>query len=253
MARTAVRYFSTPRRLCVVGVFVFGALLVSSVSGFQLRPISRDFAPSGRNATQTFEVINSNDRPVAVRLTVLRRGLTPEGIETRDAIDGEFVVFPSRVALEPGSSQTVRVQWRGQQTVDRELAFRLIAEEVPVDFAAAEEAGTGSIRIAFRWEAALYVLPPGGAADVRAEDIRVIGRSVHFDVANVGTRHEVLNGLQITLEEEGTNDEVAGSVTYSGEQLGALGGINLLAGTYVRGSLPLPDGWTRARVVLAYD
>jgi fimbrial chaperone protein len=248
-----VRRTETPRRLVAVGVFVFGALCVSSVSGFQLRPITRDFAPSGRNATQTFEVINSNDRPIAVRLTVLRRGLTPDGSEIRDPIDGDFVVFPSRLALEPGRSQTVRVQWRGQERVERELAYRLIAEEVPVEFAGEEETGAGSIRIAFRWEAALYVVPPAARADTRAEDTRVIGQSVHFDVANVGTRHDVLNGLQITLEEEGTGDEVAASVTYSGEQLGGLDGINLLAGTYVRARLPLPEGWTRARVVLAYD
>lgn len=43
------------------------------------------------------------------------------------------MVFPEQIVLQPGESQSVRVQWSGDSVPATEVAYRLMAEQLPID------------------------------------------------------------------------------------------------------------------------
>ena len=144
-----------------------------------------------------------------------------------------FSLFPASVVLEPGQSRAVRLSWRGSAKVERELAYRILAEQVPVDFAApAAEGRTDQVNIDIflRYLGAVYVKPAGAAPDIAAAVERTgdPGR-VNLVVENRGTGHVVLKNLRVALSGSGTGGSAAYEVGQ--DQLAALSNANMLAGS----------------------
>jgi len=133
-----------------------------------VEPLSMEFAPAGRESIRSFRVTNSQNDTIAVRIRLTTRELLPDGGESRTPADDSFLVFPSRLVLEPGQVQAVRVQWRGAAQLDREVAYRIIFEQVAVEDVAGPADPTGGVSVAFmyRYVGAIYVTPAAAAAEV---------------------------------------------------------------------------------------
>ncbi|WP_455382919.1 fimbrial biogenesis chaperone [Salinispira pacifica] len=223
-------------------------ILLSSIAAgawaFTLEPITRDFTASGPGATQTFRVSNTENHPIAVKISMVRREMDRNGKESYTDASDVFVVFPSQIVLKPETSQVIRVQWRGPASIDSERAFRIIAEELPVDFGGAHQQG-GNINILFRYLGSVYVVPPQAAPKVALTDIRTInepgGRHGFLvTLTNSGTSHTLLNDLRI-----GVTAGTGYSLTFGPKELPGAAGENLLAGHsrvfYIPVSGPLPE------------
>jgi P pilus assembly chaperone PapD len=149
-------------------VMVFLALGIASAWTMNVEPLSMEFAPAGRESIRSFRVSNSQSEMIAVRIRVTTRELLPSGEESRNPADDSFLIFPSRLVLEPGQVQAVRVQWRGSAQLAREAAYRIIFEQVPVEDVAGEPDRGGGVSVAFmyRYVGAMYVTPPEATPDV---------------------------------------------------------------------------------------
>lgn len=227
----------------VRGMMLVTALLTSGAVfgfGFSIQPITREFRPSGAESSQVFQLYNPEDRAVAIELSVLTREQQSDGSETREPADDLFTIFPARVVLEPEERRSVRVRWQGSEELEQEQAYRLLAEQLPVDFdqnGAESETEGGVINIMFRYLAAIYITPPGVEPDIRAEVDRQENGRVWVAVRNRGDAHRILEDLSLTLElSDGSTEE------YPPEALEDLAGHNLLAGSSRIYPLQLPDG-----------
>jgi hypothetical protein len=150
-------------------VILLLVLVATSAWTMNVEPLSMEFAPSGRDSIRSFRVSNSQTETIAVRIRVTTRELLPSGEESRNPADDSFLVFPSRLVLEPGQVQAVRVQWRGDAELPREAAYRIIFEQVAVeDVGGGADASGGGVSVAFmyRYVGAIYVTPPGAQAEV---------------------------------------------------------------------------------------
>ena len=141
-------------------------LMSSQIFAFKLTPIEAEFAP-GRLAVQTFKLENQGTQPIAVEIRVQARDMAINGSDQLTASADTFVVYPDQVVMNPGATQSVRVQWTGTQAPSKEQAFRLIAEQLPIELDAngAERSG---LRLMVKYLAALYVRPPNPAARLSA-------------------------------------------------------------------------------------
>jgi fimbrial chaperone protein len=225
----------------IVPVLVMGTMFLTA---FSLEPIVQSFTPAGPGSSRVFSVSNPSDQRIAVRFEMLTRELEPDGGETRNPAGNLFTVFPSRVIVEPRSRQNIRVRWNGPADLNRERAFRLLAEQLPVEFndsgePSGDRAGGGAITIVVRYLAAVYVTPEGAqpGIEMRVED-RQQGDSEETGIwivaENTGTAHAVLRDLTVTvLDGEVVLEE------YPSERLSGLAGENLLAGSARRYFLPL--------------
>jgi len=230
------------RPVLVLPLLALVALLMlpaGPAAAFRLIPIEREFAPSGRGATQIFEVQNDAAEPVAIDVQVLRRRMDETGQDVLEDAYDDWIVFPEQIILQPNERQSIRVQYAGTPNPDREVAYRLIADQLPIDIGRPPAQG-GQVRLLVRYVASIYVVPPGVAPDLAVQAVQPIEvdgkRMLEVVVQNRGTQRQVLRDAVLTVK--------AGTATreLSGEALEGLTGENILAGTTRRFRVPLPAG-----------
>lgn len=217
------------------------ALLPARLVAFSLEPISASFSPSGRGAIRSFTLKNETSEMVAIRISLFHRSGDIDGREIQSPAEERFTVYPSQLVLRPDSIQMVRVQWKGAPRVEKELAFRMLVEQMPVNFS--EQEGTGSgVKIMFKYLASLYITPPGAAAQVNVDDFSLQNKDevAHLElfVSNRGTAHTIITNPRLELLFQEADDPVVVDI---GKYLG---GQNLLAGAERRLLIPLKDEQT---------
>ncbi|WP_207476684.1 fimbrial biogenesis chaperone [Arenibaculum pallidiluteum] len=228
--------------------FVLGLLAgIPAAQAFRLVPIEIEFAPSGRGATQIVRVENDRSDPAAIEIRMMGREMTADGEDRLTPADDSFVVHPAQIVLMPGQGQSVRVQWAGPSAPDRELPFRLVAEQLPVDLGAAPPQG-GQVRLLVRYVASVYVAPQGARPDVQvARANSAPGGMLELVLVNRGTAHRILREPVLTVSGGGR------SVTLQGEALKGLGGENILAGVERRFLLPWPGGLPQGAITASLN
>jgi fimbrial chaperone protein len=163
---------------------------------YQLHPISRVFAPSGSKATQAFELSNSGGDRVAVTISFVTLERDESYAETNRDAEDEFLAYPSQLILEPGARQTVRVTWLGTVTPSRELTYRIVVTQVPIELldrtARPAAPARGQMRIMLSYRGTLFIRPPKATP-------RVVLHAAVLATAADGSR-----GLAVTLENAGT-------------------------------------------------
>lgn len=230
--------------------FFFAAALLLAVAAaplgaFSFSPIAQDFAPAGAGSIQTFRLENEGAEPVAVRISMLSRQMDAQGKESNTPADSFFVVYPSRAVLAPNSVQSVRVQWKGPADLDAEQCFRILVEQLPVDFGS-QEKQKGSIRVLFRYLGAVYIVPKAASHDVVLESsdpaLDSSGRrGLALVLANRGTAHVILGELAVTVSAGQSPDSP--KLVVGPQDLAGLAGENLLPGSSRRHFLALPEGF----------
>ena len=217
---------------------------ISPALAFKLEPISRVFEPAGAGATQSYEVINDSAEQIAVELSMAERKISLEGQETTESADDDFLVYPSQIVLPPQGVQSVRVTWLGNPNPEKELAYRIIAEQLPINLNNPEESQaettSGAVKVMFRYIGSVYIRPKNAESKVVLNGIthekgtdgndRLV---ITFD--NQGTRRAVLSELNLNLTSQGSQ------LTLKPEQLEGVNNGVILAGNQRRFSIPWPQ------------
>ena len=209
-----------------------------SANAFKLTPMKMTLAPQGKASSGVFVVSNDSDDTLAVDIHFLTRSLSPEGAEINERADEHFMVFPSQFALHPQKKQTVRIKWIGKAPVEKELAFRLVAEQLPVRLNKGSNGGV-NLNVAIRYLAAVYVQPKGAKEKIVLKAEKMAGESqdgLLLDIGNKGTRHAILRELSVELSCQGETVEL------TADQISAIQGENFLAGSTRQIRLPWPSG-----------
>lgn len=217
--------------------------LATWAHAFRLEPMVLSLPVSQPRAAGTYTVENNSDQKVAIEFQVRGRRIDKDGKEDRPEVTG-FLVYPQQMALEPGEKRSVRVTWTGERIPERELAFRLVASQLPVKFDK-EKSGSASIRFLLEYVASLYLVPNGVKPAPKLLEQRVKGKQLELLVANQGTAHFLLEPLRVELQDGAKTGAPAK------EALAELRTGNLLPGDERWLRLPLPAGFgagTKARV-----
>jgi fimbrial chaperone protein len=224
--------------------FHIGAIAVffSSPSwAFQLSPIELSLNSSGPAAQGTLELQNPDERPAAITFTVFARELDGRGVETRQP-SPDLEIIPRQLKLEPGATRTVQVVWKGPNEIQKERAYRVVAEQLPVNFGATLKSQQAphepkrsqpKINFLLRYVASLYVTPGGRVADsptsVEIKDVTYepAKQVLHLTVVNTSSTHRLLEGLKFYIAENKDSAPLALDPGTTEE----LRSLNLLAGS----------------------
>jgi fimbrial chaperone protein len=227
----------------LLSVFVIQLVGGPASAAYQLEPISRVFSPSGAKATQSFELVNSGAERVALMIsfaTLERDELYVEA--NRDAED-EFLAYPSQMILPPGARQTVRVTWLGTPNPARELTYRIIVTQVPIEqldrSARAADAPTGKMRITVSYRGTLFIRPPNAAPHVVLADAVPAtaadgSRALAITLSNTGTAVGLVKKCAIRLSAAGA------AISLPPAALTALHNTRVLGGSRRRYVVPWP-------------
>jgi len=222
----------------VRAVAVSAFLFLFSLSGlfpFTLEPMSSTVSDTGTGTVATFRIENEGQDRVAIRVSVLSREVAEDGKETNQGTGDRFLVFPSRFVVEPGAQRAFKIQWRGGPVGEGEAAFRVIAEQVPVEF---EKRDGSGITLLFRYVGALYVRPNGAKpAEIHLASVSGLNqgsfRGLEVLLENRGGIHSILADPVLEIE------TLPGFFTrIVGDALESLEGQNVLNGTRRRFLVP---------------
>ena len=232
------------RHHVILVVAVANIFAAAHVFAFRFEPITQVFSPAGTNSVRTFRIVNTQNEPIATRITMAGRSIDEFGEETMSDASDLFRVLPAQAIVQPGATQTVRVQWLGSSSVSSELSFRIVVEQLPVRFEQRE--GGGAINIMFRYLGSVYVRPPGARADVEIVDVNPVSdaddHGFELLFRNSGTAHTILDGLTVTVRFPSAQTDQSQVLVYGPDELKGIADENLLAGSSRRHFLRVPSG-----------
>lgn len=218
------------RMLVKLGLILVVASASFVTHAISFTPIEMDFAPTGRGSTQIFRLENTTPEPVAVEISMKSRLMKLNGEDDLQDAEDQFNVFPSQVVMQPGQVQSVRVQYIGPAALDRERAFRLIAEQLPIDVGQAPSNG-GRMRLLVKYVASVYVLPSNLKAILSITKLEVVdGKWLAITMQNQGKTRKILKNITLDI----------GRVSLSSLDLKGLEGENILADTIREFRVPMP-------------
>ena len=190
--------------------------------------------PSGKGATHSFILDNNGNEKLAIQVSMAVREVDAAGLEKNPEADDDFIIYPSQIVLNGNEKRTVRVTWAGNAKPDKELAFRIIAEQLPVDTKKPEKKGQAVIRMLLRYLGAVYITPRGASPKIVVTKLERVetkaGPRLAVTLANQGTGHQIITTAKIKI----------GSLTLKDDETKPLSGLNLLAGSKRRIELPWP-------------
>jgi fimbrial chaperone protein len=228
---------SRGKTLLLIGLLVW----INPAFAIRMVPIVAEVNSSDSTVEQSFRVDNPGGTPAAVEINVLKRQTTLDGKEVREPADDQFVVFPEQMVLMPGESQLIRIQWLGTTPVEEELAYRVIAEELPVDFnEAPKRTGAGpQISLLMRYEAMLYIQPAQISAELSVVSAGIVehdgAKHLELVLVNAGNSHVIVGDPEVSIgQQHGAVYQLEDDVTRALK-------VNMLAGEKRRFLLPLPD------------
>jgi fimbrial chaperone protein len=235
--------------------FFLVLLGVQPAFAFKLLPISRTFAPAGSGATQSYQVVNDSDAPLAVQMSVVQRQMDLAGKESYQPADEDFLVYPPQILLQPQKTQTVRVTWLGDPQPAKELAYRIIAEQMPINLEKPKDNQTqpvGQVKVLLRYLGSLYIRPTNVKPDLVLETAELQkGKNGTNELAinfyNRGTARAALKNLKLHLVGQGA------TVDLQPEQLKEINNAVILAGNKRRFVMPWPNNLPVGSVTATFE
>jgi fimbrial chaperone protein len=220
-----------------VWVFFLCLLLWGAAPAFALKlmPFRAVMQIRQANVSQVFRIENNSNEPAAIEVKIQTWDFLPDGSEVNTPADADFIVFPAQVVLAPGESRGVRVQWTGREKPVREKAYRLVAQQLPIDLKKMQPVTGPSLRIMVRFKAALYVRAnPNAKSDLRITALtRGPDGKRNLIVQNKGDAHGLIRQARVRISPEGS-----GEIMLEGAAASFLTGINVHAGA--ERHIPLP-------------
>ncbi len=190
-------------------------------TGFSLNPMSHVIRLEDKQTQAQFMLDNPTSEPMAVEVSVRDRIQLADGKEDTP-VSHDISVFPPQLIIPAYEKRSVRVQWRGKKP-KTERAFRVIAEQLPLQVDGKKKKGSG-IKMLLKYVAALYVNPGDTEAKLSVSEI-IAGNELTVVLENQGSEHQMLINPTLTLT-KGTQ-----KIRLSGDALKSMAGENMLAGS----------------------
>ena len=224
-----------------------GALVLMTTHGavgaYTLTPMEAQLEPEGRATSGVFRINNTFARPVAITTSVFTREMAEDGSDILTPAPDDFVVFPPQFVVMPGATQSLKVQYVGQNDAVTEKAYRLVVEEVPIplDDSEADEGGAMTFRV--KYSASMYVGEAGLKPAVRVlETAPTETGMLAVTLENSGAAHALLTRVAL---------DVNGLLLQTDEELFGLSGENLLPGVKRVLEIPMPEALEEAETYKA--
>jgi fimbrial chaperone protein len=221
--------------------FFFIILFTEARAHFEFTPIISTLSTTGKGSHTIAQVINRSDESVAIAIKATGRTLLESGVEERPETN-DVVVFPNQFLLAPKETKLVKISWQGPNKVESEQAYRVIVEELPVDFSASSS-NKSSVRIMVNYVGALYVSSGPIASDLKLENVAISNndkKHISFLFNNSGSAHTILKAPQIEITASGKGDLPEKKVVLEKAQIELIEGKNILAKSKLRVDVPMP-------------
>ena len=217
------------------------AIMAAPASAYEVNPMVMELRPSGQGSSASGVITNSHDVPIAIEIQIFSRTQKPDGSDELVPENDDIIVTPPQTVIQPGESQTFRVSWVGEQAPSKEIAYRLVTNQLPIRFKQEKRDNfVAEVMMRYRYEVALYIQPSGTTPKATLKSARVFedganGKLLELTISSDGTRRAILQNPQLQLTAGGS------SFALGTEQLAPLVGLNILPGSTRVIRMPAPE------------
>jgi P pilus assembly chaperone PapD len=185
--------------------------------------------------TQTISVENTFSTPLPVELRVeeLRadgNGFTGTGVESND-----LLVFPPQAMIQPGQTQSFRVQYVGDPALARSKHFYVTIAQLPVQRAE----GAPAIQVLYNFQVLVSVSPQGGEPALRIDSAEAATTAegtpaAAITVTNTSTTHGYLSNGRLRIVQKDSAGRRLAEKVLTGTEIQQSIGYGLIAGGQTR-------------------
>ncbi|MEJ2228764.1 MAG: fimbria/pilus periplasmic chaperone [Alphaproteobacteria bacterium] len=194
------KIFLAPYPLLAFAIFAVCLSLATPVLAMSVTPVAIDMTTSGRKARGQITIVNDGTKQLPVEILVKRLELDENGNKTTTPANDDFYVTPVQTLIDPGATQTIRLQWKGNAQIPSSQHYAFLVNQVPVTM----PKGQSGVQVVFNFETIVNIAPPGGKASIQlletdiGKDSKGITRPA-VRVKNPGNSYAKLSDATIKL------------------------------------------------------
>jgi P pilus assembly chaperone PapD len=150
----------------VLGLMLFASLIApTAASAMTVQPVVINLTTGGRGMTQVLTVTNNFSYPLAVELRVEELAIEASGVRSTGKDSGDLVIFPPTALIQPGQTQTFRVQYVGSQALARSKHYYVNVAQLPVK----QQQGQSAVQVLYNFQVLASVSPAGAKPAVKVD------------------------------------------------------------------------------------
>jgi fimbrial chaperone protein len=216
-------------------MFCAALLPAQAASAMTVQPVVIDLQTAGRQMTTVVTVENTFATPLPVELTVQELELTPEGVKQTGKDPGDLMVFPPQAIIQPGQTQTFRIQYVGDPALARSKHYYVTVAQLPVKL----PEGQSAIQILYNFQVLVSIAPSGVKPKISVQGAEIGKNSAGKPIALVTVSNEtpahgyLANGRLRIVQKDASGKQVF-SKSLSGAEIQQSMGFGLIGGGQVR-------------------
>lgn len=225
---------------------------VQAAHAMTVQPVVIDLQTAGRDMSQVVTVENTFSTPLPVELTVQELELGPDGVKQTGKDPGDLLVFPPQAIIQPGQTQTFRIQYVGDPTLAKSKHYYVTVAQLPIKL----PEGQSAIQILYNFQVLVSVAPSGVKPKITVQGAELTmspdGKPMAvLTVTNESPAHGYLSNGHIRLVERDKTGAQVFSKTLSGSEIQQTMGFGLVGGGQTRRvvvpiALPSSEGTVEA-------
>lgn len=233
-------------------MFCAAIVPVGTASAMTVQPVVIDLQTAGRGQSQVITVENTFATPLPVELTVQELELGTDGVKQTGKDPGDLLVFPPQTIIQPGQTQTFRVQYVGDPAIARSKHYYVTVAQLPVKL----PEGQSAIQILYNFQVLISTGPTGVKPKLSVQKAELTknedGKTLAvLTVTNDSPAHGYLSNGRLRLVERDKSGAQVFNKTLSGAEIQQTMGFGLIGGGQTRRvtvpiELPAADGTVEA-------
>ena len=217
-----------------VAAVCLAAAPVSQAAAMTVQPVVLDLQTAGRGMSQVITVENTFSTPLPVELQIQQLELTEDGVKLTGVDPGDLLVFPPQALIQPGQTQSFRVQYVGDPDLQESKHYYSTVAQLPVKL----PEGQSAIQILYNFQVLVSIGPQGGKPAIAVVDSAVSDDAGHHNplitVRNDSANYGYLSqGKLRVVARDAAGNEVARE-TLNGPEIQQRMGVGLIGGHQTR-------------------
>lgn len=200
-----------------------------------VQPVVVNLKPLGSGMSQGVMVHNSFATPLPVELKIEELSFEDNGLVNTHKDPGDLLVFPPQALVQPGQTQSFRIQYIGDPEFARSKHYYVTIAQLPVKLAP----GQSAIQILYNFQVLVSIAPNG----VRPA-LSVVSASMTTDargkkvpmitVSNPSQAHGYLSNGKLIISEHNAAGQEVFRKTLSGPEILQIVGFGLVGAETTR-------------------
>ena len=212
-------------------MFCAAAAPWQAAQAMTVQPVVIDLQTSGRSMSQVVTVENTFSTPLPVELSIQELELGTDGVKQTGKDPGDLLVFPPQALIEPGQTQTFRVQYVGDPALAKSKHYYITVAQLPVKL----PEGQSAIQILYNFQVLISVTPGGAKPKLSIQSAEIgrndAGKPVPIViVTNASNAHGYLSGGHLRIIEKDASGKEVFRRTLSGAEIQQTIGFGLIGG-----------------------